>query len=700
MTQQIRVEPGSPTPLGPTWDGRGVNFALFSAHAEKVELCLYDANGRHETDRIVLPEYTNEVWHGYVVGLQPGQLYGYRVYGPYDPRNGHRFNHHKLLIDPYARAVEGRINLTDTHFGYRRDSGRADLSFDCRDSARHMPKCRVVEPAFTWGPERQPNREWAETVLYELQVKGFTQLHPNVPEPLRGTFAGLGSAPVIDHLVKLGVTAVELLPIQPVADERHLMTTGLNNYWGYSSINYFAADPKFFSRDKVREFKSMVASLHAAGIEVILDVVYNHTGEGNELGPTLSFRGIDNASYYWLEPDKRHYVDVTGCGNTLNIMHPRVIQMVMDSLRFWAQEMHVDGFRFDLASTLCRELHRFDALSGFLDTIGQDPVLARTKLIAEPWDLGFDGYQLGNFPPGWGEWNDKFRDTVRRFWRGDSYTMGGVASGLSGSAATFGYQGRRAWSSVNFITAHDGFTLNDVVSYERKHNEANQENNRDGTDNNNSWNCGVEGPTDNPQIRAVRNRQRCNMMATLLLSQGTPMITAGDEFGRSQGGNNNAYCQDNEISWVHWEGWSTEDEEMLRFTQKLLELRKTYPIFRRTRFHHGDEVEDTGVKDLAWMSPDGGELTDNDWSLPYARCFGLQIYGASGRRDGDYDRFLVLLNAHHDPISFAVPDGGDDAVWTVEFDTARIDSEIDGTTYHRNDRYPLRERSFVLLRCT
>ncbi len=530
-----------------------MNFALFSANAESVELCLFDGNGRKELERITLPEYTNEIWHGYVVGMEPNQLYGYRVYGPYDPRNGHRFNPNKLLIDPYAKAVEGRLEISDSHFGYRRGSPRGDLSFDRRDSARVTPKCRVVEQAFTWGPERLPNVSWSETVIYEMHAKGFTKLHPEVPEASRGTFPGLTSPAIIDHLTELGVTAVELLPIHACANEPHLDDNGLRNYWGYNSVNFFSADPKFYSKQRVHEFKTMVAHLHTAGIEVILDVVYNHSGEGDELGPTVSFRGIDNASYYALASDKRKYADVTGCGNTLNLPHPRVLQMVMDSLRFWVEEMHVDGFRFDLATVLAREAHGYDIYSGFLDAVTQDPTLAKVKLIAEPWDVGWGGYQLGNFPPGWTEWNDRFRDGVRRFWRGDAGMIGELARRLTGSADFFQHKGRRPWSSVNFITAHDGFTMHDLVSYNQKHNEANKEGNRDGTANNNSWNCGVEGPSQEPAIRALRERQKRNLLATLVLSQGTPMLTGGDEFGRTQNGNNNAYCQDNELGWVHWD---------------------------------------------------------------------------------------------------------------------------------------------------
>jgi glycogen operon protein len=672
---------------------------LFSENAEAVELCLFDGHGRKEIERIRLPEYTNQIWHGYVVGLHPGQLYGYRVYGPYDPRAGHRFNHHKLLLDPYATAIEGALTLADAHFGYRRESGRGDLSFDRRDSARVMPKCRIVERAFTWGPERLPNVPWSQTVVYELHVKGFTKRHPDLPEGLRGTFAGLGAPAVIDHLLKLGVTAVELLPIQPILDERHLVEKKLSNYWGYSPINYFAPDARFLSRGQVREFKTMVANLHAAGIEVILDVVYNHTAEGNEFGPTISFRGIDNAAYYVLDTNRRHYVDFTGCGNALNVAHPRVLQMVMDSLRFWVQEMHVDGFRFDLTTTVAREAHGgYDPSAAFLDAITQDPVLSRVKLISEPWDVGYGGYQLGNFPPGWAEWNDRFRDTVRAFWRGDSNIIGEFAGRLTGSADFFHRCGRRPWSSINFITAHDGFTLHDLVSYDRKHNAANGEENRDGTDNNLSWNCGVEGDTHDPAIRALREQQKRNLMATLVLSLGTPMLTAGDEFGRTQRGNNNAYCQDNEISWVDWAGRTERDHEFTRFVEALLALRRQHAIFRRNRFFAGEPVEAGGLNDVTWLAPEGHEMSDSDWSLPYARCVGAHLYCAADAGAAPvHEHFVLIFNAHDGPLPFTMPEPKFNGQWRVIFDTARPEPEAAPKTCKRGDRYPLLARSLVLL---
>ena len=699
MSNPIRLEPGSPTPLGATWDGRGVNFALFSENAEQVELCLFDSEGRQETDRIVLPEYTHQVWHGYVVGLQPGQHYGYRVYGPYDPGAGHRFNPNKLLLDPYARAIDGPLILHESMYGYRRGSSEGDLSFDEQDSAAAMPKCRVVEPGFAWGPERLPNTRWPETVVYELHVRGFTKLHPEVPEELRGTFAGLGHPRMAEYLAKLGITAVELLPVHTIVDEPHLIETGLHNYWGYNSVNFFSADHRLHSRRAVREFKTMVANLHAAGIEVILDVVYNHSGEGYEYGPTVSFRGIDNAAYYVLGDDRRTYADVTGTGNTLNLTHPRVLQMVMDSLRYWVQEMHVDGFRFDLATTLAREAHGFSPGAGFLDAVAQDPVLARVKMIAEPWDVGMGGYQVGNFPPGWAEWNDKFRDTVRRFWRGDAHMVGDLASRLAGSSDQFEKQGRRPWSSVNFITAHDGFTLNDLVSYDHKHNEGNNEGNRDGTDSNFSWNCGVEGPTDDAGIRELREKQKRNMLATLLLSQGTPMLTAGDEFGRTQGGNNNAYCQDNPVGWVAWDGLSADDEALREFTRRLLAVRRDNPVFRRVRFLTGQPVEDGGLKDVAWLAPEGREMADDDWGMPYARCLGMQLYRRPTARPGagPQAHVLVLLNAHDGPIDFALPNLRLSESWSLVFDTARPDLRGGDPVEGAGTTYPLLDRSLVLL---
>ena len=559
---QPRVWPGAPYPLGATWDGRGVNFALFSAHAEKVELCLFDPTGHQEQARIVLPEYTDEVWHGYLPEARPDLLYGYRVHGPYDPANGLRFNPNKLLIDPYTKSLSGPLQWNDVVFGYRVGGQREDLAFDRRDSARFVPKCRVVETAFTWVNDRPPRVPWEESIILELHVRGFTMMHPEVDPEHRGNFTAFSTPAVIDYLVNLGVTAVEFLPVHAAVPERQLMQRRLTNYWGYSSIGFFAPDPRFLRSGTIAEFKTMVQRLHDAGIEVLLDVVYNHTGEGNHLGPTLSFRGIDNLSYYRLQDERRYYQDVTGTGNTLNLDHPRVLQLVTDSLRYWATEMRVDGFRFDLAPTLGRDDGEYSQGSAFFDTIRQDPELAGAKLIAEPWDVGPGGYQLGNFPPGWAEWNGQYRDVVRRFWKGDGGLVADMASRVAGSSDIFGYRGRRPWASVNFITAHDGFTLQDLVSYNEKHNEANGEGNRDGHDANFSWNCGVEGPSDDPAIVCLRDRQKRNLLATLLLSLGVPMLVAGDEIGRTQRGNNNAYCQDNELSWLDWQHIQPEDETL------------------------------------------------------------------------------------------------------------------------------------------
>ena len=547
------VWPGRPHPRGATWDGEGVNFALFSENAKRVELCLFDASGRREVQRIVLGEQTDQVWHCYLPEARPGLVYGYRVYGPYRPLEGHRFNPHKLLLDPYAKSIVGAVRWSDALFGYTVGHKRADLSLDRRDSAGGMPKCKVIDPAFTWGDDRRPVVPWHEMVIYELHVRGFTMQHPDVPPPLRGTYAGLATAPVIDYLQRLGITTVELMPVHAYVDDRNLVQAGLRNYWGYNTIGYFAPDSRYSASGKVSEFKTMVKALHSAGLEVILDVVYNHTAEGNELGPTLAFRGIDNAAHYRLRPDdRRYYMDFTGTGNTLDMQHPRVLQLMMDSLRYWVQEMHVDGFRFDLASALARELHEVDRLGTFFDIIRQDPLLSQVKLIAEPWDLGEGGYQVGNFPSGWAEWNDKYRDTMRAYWKGDGGLIGDFARRLTGSSDLYGRSGRRPHASINYITVHDGFTLRDLVSYNEKHNEANGEGNRDGAANNLSWNCGVEGPTDDPAINELRERQVRNLLGTLLLSQGVPMMLAGDEIGRTQRGNNNAYCHDNEISWVDW----------------------------------------------------------------------------------------------------------------------------------------------------
>jgi isoamylase len=677
-----RVWPGRSAPLGATWDGGGVNFALFSASAEKVELCLFDRSGMREIARVPLPDCTDEVWHGYLPDARPGLLYGYRVYGPYQPDRGHRFNANKLLLDPYARALQGALKWSDAHFGYRPGSPRADLSFDRRDNARGMPKCRVVETQFSWGGDRPPDRAWNESVIYETNLRGFTISHPGVPTQLRGTAAGMSGQEVVAYLRALGITAVELLPVQAFVDDRRLVELGLTNFWGYNTIGFFAPQPRYLASGLISEFQVMVRRLHDAGIEVILDVVYNHTGEGNQLGPTLCFRGIDNASYYWLQPDSpRLYVDDTGTGNTLNLKHPRVLQMVMDSLRYWVEVMHVDGFRFDLATTLARTASGFDPAGSFLAAARQDPRLARVKLIAEPWDVGPDGYRLGQFGSGWAEWNDRYRDTVRRFWRGDAGVLQELAARLSGSADLFDRQHRRPSASINFVTAHDGFTLRDVVSYEHKHNEANGEQNHDGHDANFSANYGVEGPTDDPAIQAIRRRQRRNLLATLLLSQGTPMLLAGDELGRTQGGNNNAYCQDNAIGWLDWTAIDDPDRDDIAFLQYLLELRRQHAILRWPVFLHARKSKD-GIKDITWLEPDGHEKAMEQWHDPEQRVLGLMLNSEAQKLDGENGEvivgeiILIVFNAQADPVTFTMPALPRDGEWLCLLDTAVAEDAI------------------------
>src|SRR5688572_21507709 len=670
------VWPGRPYPRGATWDGEGVNFSLFSQHAEKVELCLFDARGRREVQRIALTEHTDQEWHCYLPEARPGLLYGYRVYGPYKPEQGHRFNPHQLLLDPYAKSLFGQLNWSDAHYGYRRDSDREDLSFDRRDSARGMPKCRVIDSAFTWGDDRRPNTPWHQTVIYETHVKGFTARHPEVPEALRGTYAGLASAPVIEHLQRLGVTAIELMPVHAFVDDRYLVEKGLRNYWGYNSIAYLAPEARYLASGNIAEFKTMVKAFHSAGIEVILDVVYNHTAEGNHLGPTLAFRGIDNASYYRLDPaNPRHYLDFTGCGNTLNMLEPRVLQLIMDSLRYWVLEMHVDGFRFDLASALARELYEVDRLSSFFDVIGQDPVLSQVKLIAEPWDLGAGGYQVGNFPPGWTEWNDKYRDTMRAYWKGDGGLIGEFAQRLTGSSDLYERSGRRPYASINYISCHDGFTLHDLVTYNQKHNEANLEGNRDGSDMNHSWNCGVEGETDDAAINAQRARQKRNFVATLLLSQGVPMMLGGDEVDRTQHGNNNAYCQDSETSWYDWT-FTPEKRRQLEFFIRMIRFRREHPIFHRRNFFHCRPIRGLDVKHIAWLDTEGGEMKDEDWREAHARCLGVFFSGEGLTETDERGRplldssFLVLFNAHDDDIPFPLPRFLPGTRWRTALDTA------------------------------
>jgi isoamylase len=700
---QTVVWPGRPYPLGSTWDGEGVNFALYSEHAEKVELCLFDSAGRRESLRIPLPEQTDMVWHGYLPGGRPGQLYGYRVSGPYAPEQGHRFNHHKLLLDPYGKQVQGAIRWNDSHFGYRVGHKQEDLSFDRRDDAAGMPKNRVIDSAFTWGTDKPLRIPWHETVIYELHVKGFTVCHPDVPAHLRGTYAGLATAPVIEYLIRLGVTSIELMPVHSFVDDRQLVERGLRNYWGYNSIGFLAVEPRYLATNSIYEFKTMVKILHSAGLEVILDVVYNHTAEGNHLGPTLSLKGIDNSTYYRLTPDNpRYYKDYTGTGNTLNMRHPRVLQLIMDSLRYWVLEMHVDGFRFDLAATLARELHEVDRLGAFLDIIHQDPVLSQVKLIAEPWDLGEGGYQVGNFPVGWAEWNDRYRDTVRSYWKGVGGLVGDLAYRLTGSSDLYAHSGRRPYASINFVTAHDGFTLQDLVSYNDKHNEANGENNRDGNNDNRSWNCGAEGPTDDPEIQALRAKQKRNLLATLLLSQGVPMIYAGDAIGHTQMGNNNAYCQDNPVSWLSWVP-QTEDRNLLAFVQRMINLRKRHPVFRRRRFFQGRPIKGADVKDVLWLNSSGNEMSEDEWRDPSVSCLGMFLAGQGldetderGRKIGD-ENFLVLLNAHHEDVAFTLPVSHPGVRWSGWMDTSREGGLRLVETYEAGTAYRLQTRSLVVL---
>jgi isoamylase len=668
-----RITEGLPFPLGATWDGTGVNFALFSAHATKVELCLFDTDGNEETfASIELPEYTDEVWHGYLPDVRPGQVYGYRVHGPYEPTAGHRFNHHKLLLDPYAKQLVGDVKWNPALFGYVLGSAEADLSFSEEDSAPFMPKCRVIDPAFTWGQDRRPRIPWERTIVYEAHLKGFTKLHTGVPKRARGTFSGMMHPDVISYIKELGVTSVELLPIHAFVDDSYLIDKKLMNYWGYNTIGFFAPMPRYLQTPFVNEVKEMVAHFHEAGIEVILDVVYNHTAEGNELGPTISFKGIDNASYYRLAPDKRYYINDTGTGNTVNLSNQRVLQMVTDSLRYWAQEMHIDGFRFDLATILAREPYGFDEGGGFLDTCRQDPVLNRIKLIAEPWDCGPGGYQVGHFSPGWAEWNDKYRDTIRAYWKGDEGKLPELAARIAASADLFNKRGRKPWASVNFVTAHDGFTLNDMVSYNDKHNRANREGNRDGHSHNLSWNHGAEGPTDDPDIKALRFRQMRNFIATLMFSQGTPMLLAGDEFARTQKGNNNAYCQDNHISWLQWER-SEEARALTEFTKKVIAVRQAKPMLRRGRFLSGVYNEHLQVKDATWLNPAGTEMAPENWDDGRAHCLGVILDGRAQptgiRRRGTDITLLLIFNSYHDVVLFTLPEVVGGRKWQCLIDT-------------------------------
>jgi isoamylase len=701
----MEIWPGRPSPLGASWDGDGTNFALFSENATGVQLCLFDDDGNES--RVALTERRAFVWHVYVPGVGPGQRYGWRVDGPYEPQLGGRFNPNKLLIDPYARAIESDVDWGPEVFGYEMGDPAEDLSLSDADDAARVPKSIVVDGSFYWGDDRAPAVPWHDTVIYETHVKGFTVTHPGIPEQLRGTYAGIAHPSSIEHLQLMGVTAIELLPVHHFIHPQFLLDKGLRNYWGYDSIGFFAPYAGYSSSgtrgEQVSEFKQMVKSLHDAGIEVILDVVYNHTAEGNHLGPTLSFRGADNSSYYRLvEPERRYYMDYTGTGNSLNARHPQTLKLIMDSLRYWATEMHVDGFRFDLAAALARELHEVDRLSAFFDIIHQDPILSEMKLIAEPWDVGEGGYQVGNFPPLWSEWNGKFRDTVRDFWRGEDSSLAEFGWRFTGSADLYQEDGRSPVASINFVTAHDGFTLNDLVSYNDKHNEANGEGNRDGESHNRSWNCGVEGPTDDPAIRGLRERQRRNFLATLVLSQGVPMILGGDEMGRSQDGNNNVYCQDNPLAWYDWSE-ADENIALLGWTRRLMDFRRRHPVFRRRKWFKGRAIRGAEATDIAWFNPDGGEMTEEQWSQGFAKSIGVLLNGDTlpdpGPRGDEIrdDTFLLLFNAHHDELSFSVPTAAWGAEWVAVIDTADPLLEEGARVYKAGEDCRLTGRSMAVL---
>ncbi|MGB3207795.1 MAG: glycogen debranching protein GlgX [Crinalium sp.] len=703
----LEVWPGNVYPLGSYWDGKGTNFALFSENATGVEVCLFDKDGK-ET-RLPLTEVDNRVWHGYIPGVTPGQRYGFRVHGSYDPANGHRFNPNKLLIDPYAKAIDGDVGNGSEIFGYSWEDPNEDLSFSESDSAHLMPKAIVIDESFDWEEDRLLRTPSHETIIYELHVKGFSKLQHNMPEELRGTYAGLAHSASISHLQMLGITAVELMPVHHyLAYPGHLVDKGLKNYWGYDSINYFAPYSGYSAEKtpggQVQEFKEMVKALHKAGIEVILDVVYNHTGEGNHKGPTLSLRGIDNAAYYRLvEGDARYYMDFTGCGNSLNVRHPQVLKLIMDSLRYWVLEMHVDGFRFDLASALARELYDVDNLSAFFDIIHQDPVLADVKLIAEPWDVGTGGYQVGNFPLLWSEWNGRYRDTVRDFWRGADQTLGEFAYRFTGSADLYQTNGRSPYASINFITAHDGFSLYDLVSYNEKHNEANGENNNDGDSHNRSWNCGAEGQTDDPGIIALREKQKRNFLVTLFLSQGVPMLVSGDEMERTQNGNNNPYCQDNEISWLNWE-FPELKADLLDFTRELIFFRRKHPVFKRRKWFQGKPIYGKTVNDIGWFDPNGNEMAEHQWDVGYSKAIGLFLNGEEIPRRGPQgqrimdESFLLFFNAHWELIEFTLPVVLQNREWTVVIDTKEPHFVQNGSSYKGNKAVPVTGRSVVVLR--
>jgi isoamylase len=706
VSRAAQIWRGKAYPLGATYDGSGTNFALFSEAAERVELCLFDENGA--ADRITLPDVDGFVWHGFLPEVEPGQRYGYRVHGPYDPSAGDRCNPNKLVLDPYSKAIDGSFDWNQSLFGY--NFGDPDSRND-DDSAASMPKSVVVSPFFDWGVDRPPQHEYAQSVIYEAHVKGLTQMHPDLSDRVRGTYAGIADPVIIDHLHRLGITAIELMPVHHFANDSTLIDKGLSNYWGYNTIGFFAPDSKYSSAStpggQVQEFKSMVRALHEADIEVILDVVYNHTAEGNHMGPTLSMRGIDNAAYYRLvDDDKRYYMDYTGTGNTLNVRHPHSLQLIMDSLRYWVTEMHVDGLRFDLASALAREFYDVDRLAAFFELVQQDPIVSQVKLIAEPWDVGPGGYQVGNFPPQWTEWNGKFRDTMRDFWRSEDAALGEFASRLTGSADLYEHTGRRPVASVNFVTAHDGFTMLDLVSYNEKHNDANGEDNNDGESDNRSWNCGAEGPTDDPTVNALRAGQQRNLLATLLLSQGVPMICHGDELGRTQGGNNNGYCQDNEITWIDW---AKADTDLVEFTRTVSALRAAHPVFRRRRFFSGRPVRQRGapgLPDIAWFAPDGSEMSDDDWESGFAKSIAVFLNGngipdldVRGQRVTD-DSFVLCFNAHHDDIEFAMPTAEFGATWTPVVDTTFATGALEHRAITAGGSITVPARALVVLQAS
>lgn len=701
-----RVYIGKPFPLGATWDGKGVNFAIYSENATAVELCLYDEKGVSETHRIKLPERTGHVWHAYLPDAKPGLLYGYRVQGPYDVANGHRFNANKLLIDPYAKAIAGTINWHNSLFGYKMGDPEKDASFSTEDSAAFVPKSVVIDPSFDWEDDKLPKISFHRTIIYEAHVKGFTKLHPDIPEEIRGTYAAIAHPVSIQYFKDLGITAVELMPVHHFVTDGYLIDKGLTNYWGYNTIGFFAPDVRYSSSGvlggQVTEFKNMVKALHKEGIEVILDVVYNHTAEGNQNGPTLSFRGIDNASYYRQAEDKRYYMDYTGTGNTLKANMPDVLRLIMDSLRYWITEMHVDGFRFDLASALARELHDVNRLSSFFDIIHQDPLISQVKLIAEPWDVGEGGYQVGKFPTGWAEWNGKYRDCIRDYWRGANSMLAEFAERFTGSSDLYRGDNRLPYASVNFITAHDGFTLNDLVSYNDKHNAANGEDNNDGESHNRSWNCSVEGTTDDDRVNKLRKKLQRNFLTTLFLSQGVPMLVSGDEISRTQRGNNNAYCQDNEISWLDW---ANADKDLLDFTKKVIHLRRQHPIFRRRRWFQGQPIKGAGLEDIGWFQPDGREMSEEHWNFDFAKSlavylngYGIHAPGPQGERVID-DSFYIMFNAHYGNLKFKLPSQKYGRTWVKVLDTS-VNGAADGSIHKADEEIEVRSRSIVLLRYT